>query len=213
MAATGRSQPQSRQDLTPEELAVRAQGGSLPAFSELVDRFEGRLYNFLLRRVGSAADAEDLTQETFLRAWQRIATYRPQWRFSTWLFTIGARLAVSRARRAPRRTEPMRGDLQGRHTDVGGQMDAGVQRTRIWALVDELLSQEQRTAVWLRYVEGMAMKDIARVMGKTQVAIRVMLFRARAVLAEGLGEIVAQGEGRPEPAVVRGQTPVLRGAS
>ena len=90
---------------TPEELALEAQQGSVAAYSELVRVFEGRLYNFLLRRVGSAADAEDLTQEAFLRAWQRLGTYRPKWRFSTWLFTIAFRLAVDESRRRKREAE------------------------------------------------------------------------------------------------------------
>ena len=71
--AAGRQQLDA---LTPEQLAIRAQRGSLEAFGRLVALFEGRLFNFLLRRVGSRVDAEDLTQETFLRAWRRIRSYR-----------------------------------------------------------------------------------------------------------------------------------------
>ena len=80
--------------LSSEELACRAQAGSLPSFAKLVERYQGRLYNFLLRRVGHADDAEDLAQDTFVRAWERIDRYRTTWRFSTWLFTIGSRLAI-----------------------------------------------------------------------------------------------------------------------
>src|SRR5262245_42664555 len=83
---------------TAEELAVRAAAGSLPCFVELLGRFEGRVFNFLIRRVRLTADAEDLTQETFLRAWQNIGRYRPKFRFSTWLFTIASRLAVDHHR-------------------------------------------------------------------------------------------------------------------
>jgi RNA polymerase sigma-70 factor, ECF subfamily len=177
----------TRPEQTPEELAVRAQHGSLPAFCELVDRFECRLFNFLLRRVGSAADAEDLTQETFLRAWQRIGLYRADHGFSTWLFTIGSRLAVSHSRRTMRRAGLLRDDQADRPAPAGA-MEAGEERGRIWTLVDELLTAEQRTAVWLRYVEDMAVKDIACVMRKSQVSVRVMLFRARAALAERISD-------------------------
>jgi RNA polymerase sigma-70 factor (ECF subfamily) len=166
----------------PEALALRAQQGSVEAFSDLVEHFQVRLYNFLLRRAGPH-DAEDLAQETFIRAWQRIDQYRPRWRFSTWLFTIATRLAAARARRigagrglsladAP---EPA-GPAQPAHaTDEGA---------RLWAMVDETLGPEQRSAVWLRYAEDLSMHEIALVMGKSEVAVRVMLHRARAALAE-----------------------------
>ena len=87
---------------TPEVLAVRAAQGSHAAFAELVALFEVRLYNFLLRRTRSRTDAEELTQESFARAWQSIKSYDPAWKFSTWLFTIGSRLAVSDHRKQGR---------------------------------------------------------------------------------------------------------------
>ena len=76
-------------------LVSRAQHGSLPCFAELVKRFEGRLFNFLVRRTVTTHDAEDLVQDAFVRAWQRIDQYDPRWQFSTWLFTIANRLAIT----------------------------------------------------------------------------------------------------------------------
>ncbi len=169
-------------ELTPEQLAIRAQRGSPDAFGELVRQFEGRVFNFLLRRV-SAADAEDLTQEAFIRAWQRIHQYDPRWRFSTWLFTIATRLTTSRTRKG-RFTlgldEHARG---GTAVEPERRLAHAELRGHIWKLVDRTLTDEQRTAVWLRYVEDMAMQDIAQVMGKSQVGVRVMLHRARLSLA------------------------------
>jgi RNA polymerase sigma-70 factor (ECF subfamily) len=174
--------PHARRAPSPEELAVRAQEGSVEAFSALVELFQDRLYNFLLRRAGPP-EAEDLAQETFIRAWQRIGLYRPKWRFSTWLFTIATRLAAGRARRAssgPSLSLETCAEPALREHAEGPSEDA----RRIWALVDEVLKPEQRTAVWLRYAEDLSMQEISRVMGKSEVGIRVMLHRARAVLAE-----------------------------
>ena len=173
--------------LPAEELARRVQGGSSACFALLVERFEGRLFNFLLRRVPSAADAEDLVQETFVRAWRRIETYDPNRTFSTWLFTIATRLASSHRRAAgrdtrraaslpPRTPQPDPG-LTARRAEEGG---------RVWQAVDRTLGDDQRSVIWLRYVEDMAIGDIARVMGKTSVAVRVTLFRARRILADRL---------------------------
>jgi RNA polymerase sigma-70 factor, ECF subfamily len=180
---------------SPEELALLAQEGSVEAFERLVAQFEARVFNFLLRRV-RASDAEDLTQDTFIRAWERIHQYSPRWRFSTWLFTIAMRQAASRARRE--RAHAAIDNVQP--AAAGAEIDAAMvrheERGRIWAVVDETLGQEQRTAVWLRYVEDMSMQDIARVLGKSQVAVRVMLHRARLALAEAFRESgAAEGVG------------------
>lgn len=173
---------------TPEELAILAQDGSLPAYAELVTRFQGRLYNFLLRRTRRAADAEDLAQETFVRAWQRLKGYDPRWRVSTWLFTIAQRLAVSHHRRqrrefglaAPESLGAPAADSRAewRETRAG----AG----RVWALGERVLSEDQRTAVWLRYAEDLSISEIAVVMGKSHVGVRVCLFRARQALAAAM---------------------------
>lgn len=173
--------------LTPEELARRVQEGSSACFVELLSRYEGRVFNFLLRRVPTAADAEDLTQEAFVRAWQRIETYDPTRRFSTWLFTIAARLASSHRRAAARDLNRARQSArEPRANDPGVHAAAREGAGRVWALADEILNDDQRSAVWLRYVEDMAIHDIARVLGKSNVAVRVALFRARRALAARL---------------------------
>jgi RNA polymerase sigma-70 factor (ECF subfamily) len=85
-----------------EALAIRAREGSLAAFGTLVDRYERRLIGFLSQRASGQHAAEDLAQETFVRAWRRLDTFDPERRFSTWLFTIGARLAADDYRRRKR---------------------------------------------------------------------------------------------------------------
>ncbi|MCC6660093.1 MAG: sigma-70 family RNA polymerase sigma factor [Phycisphaerales bacterium] len=176
-------------DLSAEDLARRVQRGSSACFAALVGRFERRLYNFLLRRVPTAADAEDLTQETFVRAWRRIETYDPRRTFSTWLFTIAARLASSHRRGLGRDTRRA-ASLPARTTapDAHAVSEGHERGSRVWRAVDEVLGEDQRAAVWLRYVEDMPIGDIARVLGKTSVAVRVTLFRARRALAERLGD-------------------------
>ena len=186
---------------SPEDLALRAQNGSVEAFSMLVELFQARLYNFLLRRA-SVHDAEDLAQETFIRAWQRIGLYRPKWRFSTWLFTIATRLAAGRARRVGASQSLSLTDA-AEPAAASGVAAADEGRSRAWALVDSVLTPEQRTAVWLRYAEDLSNQEIAVVMGKSEVGVRVMLHRARAVLAENLEP---QGAPAPVPALAAGAT-------
>ena len=83
---------------TDEELAAQAAAGSRSAFEELVSRYSLRLFHFLRSCSRSDEDVEDLTQETFLRAYRNIGRYDPQRRFSTWLYTMAIRLSISRQR-------------------------------------------------------------------------------------------------------------------
>lgn len=168
-----------------ETLARKAQEGSLAAFGALVDRFEGRLIGFLAQRGGGRSAAEDLAQEAFVRAWQRIDTYDPERRFSTWLFTIAARIASDHYRRTRRERTVLEG--AGR---VEEQRRAGERETHtpgeldIWALARTVLTADQMEAMWLRYVMDMRIADIASALGRSRVGTRVLLFRARERLAE-----------------------------
>lgn len=174
---------------SPEELAVRAQSGTgaaMSCFGELVTRFETRLFNFLLRRTRCRSDAEELTQEAFARAWERIGSYDPSWKFSTWLYTIASRLAVSKHRKMSREQvwesfdRPAAQGADGLETADDRRLGR-----KLWALAERTLSPDQQTALWLRYAEDMSIGEIAKVMGKSQVGVRVSLFRARQTLAKG----------------------------
>ena len=181
---------------TDEELAARAQDGEAEAFSLLVTRYTNRLYNFLRRRALNDADAEDLTQDTFLRAWTKIGTYKRGMRFSTWLYTIGTHLGATRARA---RRLPMAGSIvvepaapsDGRAARADGPDELAV---RMWRAAEEILPDEQRSAVWLRYAEDLGVAEIARVLGKSRVNVRVMLFRARRALVAELARIESNGK-------------------
>src|SRR5688500_18122733 len=80
------------------ELARRAAQGSIDAFEELAIQFEPRIYGFLCRHIGNAHDAQDLTQETFVRAWRGIARFDANRDFATWIFVIARRAAASHFR-------------------------------------------------------------------------------------------------------------------
>ncbi len=198
------SSPPSR-DLTIETLVSRAQAGSKPCFDEIVKRFEKRLFNFVLRRTGSLADAEDVTQETFVRAWQHLGQYNPRWQFSTWLFTIGHRRAITLRQRTRRRAaagDPAHLAADPAH-EPGRLATLREQGRLLWDLADRVLTDRQRTMLWLRYAEDMPPRDIARVLGTSQVVVRVTLFRARERLAACVASTRphARTPGRPRVAL------------
>jgi RNA polymerase sigma-70 factor (ECF subfamily) len=180
-------------------LARRARAGSMAAFAGLVQRYQQRVYNLHLRRVGCGTEAEDLTQETFLRAWRRIEQYDPNLRFGPWLFTIAMRLASNHRRAHGRRSRllamaPARGP---QWPDAARAALVREEAEHVWDLAEGLLGHEQRTALWLRYAEGLSTEELARVLGKSRLATRVMLFRARHRLAAHLQE---RPEDKPSPA-------------
>ncbi len=166
-----------------EELARRAQQGCTASFEELVRRFQVPLLHFL-RRWTSTEEAEDLVQDTFVRAYRNLHRYRPTARLATWLFTIARRLSINRQRK--RRPVVDSEVLELVEADVlpPSQIVADREsRQRLWDLADEVLSERQRTALWLYYVEDMSVVEVARVVGHSRGAVKTMLFRARRKLA------------------------------
>jgi RNA polymerase sigma-70 factor (ECF subfamily) len=169
--------------LSAEALALRAQEGSKTAFTELVRRFGPRLYHYFRRRLDHAEDCEDLVQETLAKAYRNIDRYRLSHAFSTWIFTIGTRRMLdhlrTRARPCP---TPIPPDLAAGE-DPADTVIRRDERDGFWALV-RALPGKQYNALWLRYVEGLSIKEIARTMKTTRVHTKVLLYRARTRLAK-----------------------------
>lgn len=170
-----------------EQLTRRARAGDRVAFSALVERFEAPLFQFLNLRAPSREDAEELTQETFLRAWKFLDKYDPGRSFSTWLFTLGRHLAVSAYRKRKLRTagpELLEGLVDS--VQPGAILSGKEQDENLWKLARRALSKDQHTALWLRYGEDVETLEVARIMGKREATVRVILFRARTRLAHEL---------------------------
>jgi len=179
---------------TDEELAREARAGSRRSFEELASRYRRRLFVYLRPRFGSDEDAEDLVQETFLKLYRNIGRYDPAYRFSTWLYTAANRLAIDayrrgaadRGRMAAAKEGPLTEPTAGRDGERGsGSTDAGGP-SGLWDAARTLGAGRFRV-LWLRYGEEMSIEDIAAVTGRTRLAVRVLLHRARTSLAGRLG--------------------------
>jgi RNA polymerase sigma-70 factor (ECF subfamily) len=194
MARTSPSPPPGPLRAPREEdaLALQAQAGSVGAFEALVARFESPLFHFLTMRTSDAAEAEEVCQDAFLRAWQQLGRYDPRWRFSTWLFTLARNLSVSRARTRSRERahahEPDTAAVPARAAEADPALLAETrdEGESLWGLAERVLKNEERSALWLRYGEEWSVEEIARVLGRPRVSVRVLLFRARERLARHL---------------------------
>ncbi len=172
---------------TDEQLALRAADGSLDSFEELVRRFQVPLLLFNRRLTRSVEDAEDVTQEAFVRAYQNIHWYQSQWRFSTWLFTIARRLSITHARRKELVTSDNGLDAAVDISLGPAQLLATAEsRNRLWDSARKNLDETKCTALWLFYVEEMSVVEISKVLGRSRVAVKTTLFRARKKLRAAL---------------------------
>ncbi len=195
-----------------ETLAARAVSGCAASFEELVRRYQVPLLHFL-RRLGPAPEAEDIAQETFIRAYRNLSGFDRTWRFSTWLFTIARRLSANERRRArPSADSAALEALAAEDADPGGALLADEERRRLWDVAAEILAEEQLATLWLYYVEEMPVKEIARVLGRFTPSVKTMLHRARRKLAPVLMRMESEGsltEDAPPSAASRRRTTEL----
>ena len=159
-------------------LIEAAKRGSVDAFTELVHGYREGLFRFLLTRCMSHADAEDALQDTFINAYRYLASYNPQWRFSTWLY----RIAIRNAARLYTANMSELGEVQDDSSDPLAHCIAESERDNLWRAAKRLLSDEVFSAMWLRYVEDMSVKDIAVVLERSPSWTKVNLLRGRRAL-------------------------------
>ena len=183
-----------------DQLAAAAATGCSASFDALVERFAPRLLRYLCRRLRDLHTAEDLLQDTFLKAYRNLGRYDPSRSFSTWLFTIATRLAASYAR-SRRGGVPMGGIDPPDRGRPGPMAQAALKEAHanIWARASRELPDGQFAALWLRYTEEMSVREIAAVMGKSPSGVKVLLHRARRRLMRR-GAAPAPGAVRPDRA-------------
>jgi len=168
-----------------ELLAQQTQAGSMDAFEELVLRYERRIYAFVSQSCRNGMDAAEVTQETFVKAYQAISQFDPRRTFAPWLFTIARRKCVDHFRAVPPTSHDSPPELSD-NNDPGELLALQDERQHLWNLARRILPESQFHALWLHYVEDMSLAEIARVLRRPQTYIKVLLFRARKTLAERL---------------------------
>jgi RNA polymerase sigma-70 factor (ECF subfamily) len=155
-------------------LADMAAGGDRGAFEQIVGRYCGQLLEFTAGRAAVYQDAEDIVQETFLRAYTNIDLFDRRYSFKTWLFTIAYRIMISSYRKKRPKL------LLDNAAEELAEKSTGTDEDYQW-LWDEIkqLGTEAYTALWLKYRQELSVEEIATIMKKSKVGIRVLLHRAR----------------------------------
>jgi RNA polymerase sigma-70 factor, ECF subfamily len=189
--------------LTDQEVVVLARLGQESAFHDLSRRYERPVFSLVYRMVRDRELAEDLVQEAFIKALNALESYRPEFKFSSWIFKIANNAAIDHLRRrelvtlsldgAPNaqtpdaveatalqigdRAESPLAELEAK--EIGGAIEAAIARLR----------PEYRACIMLRHVEGRPYEEIAEMLGLPLGTVKTYIHRARNELRESLGPI------------------------
>jgi RNA polymerase sigma-70 factor (ECF subfamily) len=176
-------------DIRDEDLIVMVQEGQRKAFDELVARYKGRLFSFILRMVKDPTLAEELTQETLIRVYIHAAKYREIAKFSTWVFTIATNLVRNKMRQRSRRPwvvslnpAPEDDEMPVDPADLGADPSEGIHREELAELINDATSkipEKYRIPFLLREVEQLSYEEIQQVTGLKLGTVRSRINRAR----------------------------------
>lgn len=182
-------------------LVERVQAGDQQAFGLLVTKYQRKLLRLVMRLVRDPAEAEDVTQEAFIKAYRALPNFRGESAFYTWLYRIGVNTAknwlVANGRRMPTVTDIAGDDAEG--IDDGGLLrddetpDRVMMSKQIAATVNAAMAalpEDLRTAITLREIEGLSYEEIAQVMDCPIGTVRSRIFRARDAIAARLRPLI-----------------------
>jgi RNA polymerase sigma-70 factor (ECF subfamily) len=153
--------------------------GKTRCFAPLIRRYGKQVFSLILKIVGNREDAEELTQDAFLKAFQALPTFRGDCSFSTWIYRIACNMAVSAARRKRPEFIPVDEATMPDNDDTNG--DDPVDDCRIARLnrALELLDPEDRATILLFYRDSKSINDIAFITGRTPANVKTKIFRIR----------------------------------
>jgi RNA polymerase sigma-70 factor, ECF subfamily len=178
---------------TDQEVVALARDGREAAYRELIRRYERPVFSLILRMVRDRQLAEDLAQETFIKALNAISSYRPEYKFSSWIFKIANNAAIDHLRRrevdtlsldgAPHATTPE--DIEATALQVGDKGETPLEELEARELGGAIeraigrLRPEYRSCILLRHVEGLAYEEIAQLLDLPLGTVKTYIHRAR----------------------------------
>jgi len=180
-------------ELDDQQLVQASKLGDQEAFSQLVLRYQRRIFNLVYRMVQHYEEASEITQDAFLAAWQGLPSFRGDARFATWIYRIAYNCALKQIE-ARKRDKALQTVLQAEQTldgldDRQREADAGLAAREQQAVVQEQLSYlpaKYRIVLVLRHLQEMTYEEMAEILAMPVGTIKTHLFRARNLLKERL---------------------------
>jgi len=187
-------------------LVERASSGDSGAFEALVEKYQDRVYNIALRMTRRPEEAEDVTQETFLKVYRALPNFGGRSKVYTWIFRIAVNASLSRLRSLGRRRDhevtmpigstsededaPAALDPASREATPAESAETADSAQRVQRAIDQL-GEDDRAVVVLRDFEGLSYDEIAEAVGSTRAAVKSRLHRARLELATKLRDLLS----------------------
>lgn len=197
------AEPTPLNALTDQEVVLSARAGRETAYRELVRRYERPVFSLIYRMVRDRELAEDLAQETFVKVLNAIASYKPEYKFSSWVFKIANNTAIDHLRRRELETLSIEGSphamtpeaVEATALQLGSSdpsplddLEARELGTAIESAI-QTLRPEYRNCILLRHVEGRSYEEIAEMMELPLGTVKTYIHRARAELRTILGHL------------------------
>ena len=186
-----------------QDVVLAARRGSDAAYRELVRRYERPVFSLIYRMVRDRELAEDLTQETFIKALNALASYRPEFKFSSWIFKIANNAAIDQLRRRSVDTLSLDGSPSAETPDaieatalqVGSKGESPLdemEAREIGKAIEDAIGKlrpEYRSCIMMRHVEGLAYEEIAEALDLPLGTVKTYIHRARNELRLYLGHL------------------------
>ncbi|HEV8455489.1 MAG TPA: sigma-70 family RNA polymerase sigma factor [Gemmatimonadales bacterium] len=189
--------------LSDQDVVLRARSGQEAAYRELIRRYERPVFALLFRMVRDRELAEDLAQETFVKALNAIDSYRPEFKFSSWIFKIGNNAAIDHLRRRELDTLSLDGSphaetpeaMQATALQIGARQESPldiVEAKELGGAIEAAIGSlrpEYRSCILLRHVEGRAYEEIAEILNLPLGTVKTYIHRARNELRQSLAHL------------------------
>lgn len=188
---------------TDQEVVALARTGHEPAYRELIRRYERPIFSLVFRMVRDRELAEDLAQETFVKALNAIESYRPEFKFSSWIFKIANNAAIDHLRRRELDTLSLDGSphaetpeaMEATALQIGNRLESpldAVEAKELGGAIEAAIGRlrpEYRSCILLRHVEGRAYEEIAEILNLPLGTVKTYIHRARNELRQSLAHL------------------------
>ncbi|HEX8170128.1 MAG TPA: RNA polymerase sigma factor [Thermoanaerobaculia bacterium] len=171
------------------ELVQTIRRGDADAFEVLVRRKTTKVYALCYRIIGNAEDAKDISQLVFLKLWENLEKYDPQYAFDTWLYRMVTNVAIDFMRNKQSRDNAVNSNLRLVKTAADAEQTVIVQRKEVESVfeaVSAVLSPKQKTIFVMNQMEDLPSAEIAKILGCRESTVRNHLFNARKLMQQQL---------------------------
>jgi RNA polymerase sigma-70 factor (ECF subfamily) len=181
------AQPTEERD--DRQLVEASISGDQGAFEEIVRRKTGKVYSLCYRIVGNAEDAKDIAQLVFVKLWENLDKYDPQYAFDTWLYRMVTNVGIDFIRSRNSREQAVNSSLRLVKTSIDESQNLTIQKKEVEQIFEEVtttLSPKQKMIFMMREMQDLPSAEISRILGCRESTVRNHLFNARKIMQQQL---------------------------